>query len=259
MTDILLLAIGIPLSVISGLTARFIYDRAHNWLGSRKLRTLLNFGRGPLYVVFPQRDEVQIPHAVLPRGSSEDFFAINNLTRTLQQMGWTRSHRLRTAQVFGRAEYGNNVVSIGSTRSNKFAVQALARLGQPFTFEQDDQGAWWICRGGVRLRSEVFRQQQEAEENNTPPEQLVLDDVAVIAKFKNPYDPANILLVVAGVRGIGTWGAAYYLRHKSAELYQRKTGSQPYRKDGEFIAFLSIRYENLRIVDTRLQVFEDIS
>jgi hypothetical protein len=259
MADILPLAIAIPVSVTGGLTSRIIYDGVQAWRGNRKLHALLNFGSAPLYIVSPQRPEPEIPNAVLPRISCEDFFAINDFIRVLQTMGTTQPHHLRTVPAFGRPNYGDNVVTIGSTRTNPFTQRALARLGHPFEFEQDNHGEWWICRGAIRLRSEVLQQQRKAEEDNIPPDELALDDVAVIAKLRNPWRPANILLVVAGVRGIGTWGAAYYLRQKSAELYERKNGSAPYNKDGEFIAFLSIRYENFRIVGTRLEVLADIS
>ena len=259
MSDILPLAIGIPISVTGGLTSRIIYDRLQTWRGNRKIYALLNFSNAPLYIVLMQRDEVEIPNAVLPRGSSEDFFAINNLTRAFQRMGRSQPYSLRTVPVFSPAEYGSNVVTIGSTRSNAFTRRVLARLNHPFTFEQDQQGAWWICRGQVRLRSDVFQQQQEAEKNDTRPSELALDDVAVIAKFENPYDANNTLLVIAGVRGIGTWGAAYYLRQHSAELYERKSGSRPFKKDGQFIAFLSIHYQDFRIVNTRLELVDDIS
>jgi hypothetical protein len=248
----------------------------------RELKTLLNFGRGDLYVVFPQRDEVAIKNAILPRGASEDFFAIDNLSRVLQRMGQKHYH-LRTADVFmapgSMANWSNNVVTIGSPRSNMFTRRALRELKSPFKFGRDRKGVWWVRRdqdpGKCKCKSRALQQQeanarkiqQEANARKKPAAELALDDVAVIAKYRNPFSPNNdnLLLMIAGVRGIGTWGATHYLREKAGELYERKGGRpksgwlpiltsyRPNGKDGEFIAFVSIKYENFSIAGTELE------
>lgn len=158
-----------------------------------------------------------------------------------------------------------------------FTRRALRELNWPFKFRQDKKGVWWVHRdqdpGKCRYKSQAL-QQQEANARKIPAAELKLDDVAVIAKYRNPFSPNNdnFLLMIAGVRGIGTWGATHYLREKAGELYERKGGRpksgwlpiltsyRPNGKDGEFIAFLSIRYENFSIVGTDLKdKFVDIT
>ncbi|MGH9894590.1 MAG: hypothetical protein ACREA0_21950 [bacterium] len=55
-----------------------------------------------------------------------------------------------------------------------------------------------------------------------------------------------MILVVAGIRGIGTWGAAEFLEKWWPELYRRKDSSRKRgtRKEGEFAALVSVLYDD---------------
>ena len=265
-----LTAAAIPASIAGGFLARIRYVSFRTSREVRELRTLLNFGPGDLYVVFPQRDEVEIENAILPRGSTEDFFAINNLGRVFQRMGGDTIYRLRTDDRFMKDPglWRHNVVTIGSNRSNDFTNMALAKLKWPFKVEDKD-GVLCIHRedeehGYHQWDSDTLRQQR-ANSADISAAELELDDIAVIAKYRNPWNPENLLLFIAGVRGIGTWGATYYLREKAQELYEHKSGHPksgripvltsyaPNGKDGDFIAILSVHYHNFRVVGADLQ------
>jgi hypothetical protein len=62
----------------------------------------------------------------------------------------------------------------------------------------------------------------EAAEN---PE-LGIEEHALLIKVKNPGDPNSRtkVLVLAGIRGIGTWVAADYLRKYHESIYNTKSG-----------------------------------
>lgn len=61
----------------------------------------------------------------------------------------------------------------------------------------------------------------------------VLDDLALLARFPNPYGEGTVL-IVAGIRALGTWGAAEYLRTHSDELHEKTNG-------GSFVSFVRVR------------------
>lgn len=64
-------------------------------------------------------------------------------------------------------------------------------------------------------------------------EEVVLDDFALLARFPNPFG-GGTALIVAGIRALGTWGAAEYLRRHSGELHERTQG-------GSFVSFMRVR------------------
>ena len=94
--------------------------------------------------------------------------------------------------------------------------------------------------GPVRL-SPSYGQEREVTEGDYGP--TVLEDVALLARVVNPWDPAGKILVVAGVRAFGTLGAAEYVRTSWEELDSRTRGN-------DFACVLSVRAKYQ-------QVFED--
>ena len=103
----------------------------------------------------------------------------------------------------------------------------------------------------------MFRSPSWAEEETyrtgaVPRHQLAtktFEDLAIITKIANPWNPEMRLIWVAGIRGIGTWGAAEFLKKRWQELYDLLPDSN---KDCDFSALLRIRYHNCDIEDTTL-------
>jgi hypothetical protein len=77
------------------------------------------------------------------------------------------------------------------------------------------------------------------------------DDTAMIVKVQSPWSPQHRILIVAGIRGIGTWGAAECMKKWWEELYHQK-GSSKKRgttKSGDFAALVKVHYEGHDIKD----------
>lgn len=93
--------------------------------------------------------------------------------------------------------------------------------------------------------------------------EFVFAIIAMIAKVTNPLDEEkkNKILLLAGVRGIGTGGAAECVRRKWKRIYNKKGkgGSEGYRKDGNFAAVIDVKYHNFNIVRTKVQTLQDLS
>ena len=86
------------------------------------------------------------------------------------------------------------------------------------------------------------------------------DDVAVIVKARSPWAGQRKVLIVAGIRGFGTWGAAEFLKKWWQPLYDHKghnkrSGST---KAGDFAALVSVRYRDYDIKNVRLLSVVDL-
>lgn len=87
---------------------------------------------------------------------------------------------------------------------------------------------------GPALRSPSFAQEREVKDRGAEWERAVLDDLAVLARVTNPWDPDGKILIVAGIRAFGTLGAAEFLRTRWDELYD-VTGER------DFACLVSVR------------------
>ena len=80
-----------------------------------------------------------------------------------------------------------------------------------------------------------------------------------ITKIKNPWQPEKQILLIAGVRGIGSWGAAETFKKWYDDIYKRKKGwLDKSRKHGSFSALLEVHYRNSDIIKTELLGIIDI-
>lgn len=124
--DIVLLALGFLLSIGAGLVGALIQRRLDRRRESRPLNQLLNFGPDGLLFIFPHRDTS--PEAILPRTSTEDFLAMNNVISALLNVGWTRKIGVRDTGRFIETDKRRNLVIICSTKSNSAAASFQKEL-----------------------------------------------------------------------------------------------------------------------------------
>ena len=75
------LIIGFILSVAASITGTYFYLKSRERASNQNLRKLLNFGKDDIIFVFTHRDHV--PEAILPRTSTQDFVAMNNIIGAL--------------------------------------------------------------------------------------------------------------------------------------------------------------------------------
>lgn len=255
-------------SLVVTLIAAVLVIRIVEWAPGRNgpkpqqnpYRAVLNFGHDDLFIVFPPRD---VEEAILPRVSVEDFLAIRSIQESLNLSGWRGQIRVRDSELFYEinpdGDKKRNIVAICSPKTNRLTAEILDELaGQnrwcPFGFEEHEPGKWHIRREPRPLESDSYEQEKRARGKGLPVAEQRLNDVGVLAKFANPWNPANMIIIAAGIRGIGTWGATDHLRRNAADLFGRKTGD----KTGEFVAYLDIVYRKFNLVKTSVRIFEEI-
>lgn len=131
-----------------------------------------------------------------------------------------------------------NVCSFCRDRRNPVTAQLLGhqdtkdRFGFPIGFQAlpTDAGRpqeWGLVFDREVLRSPSYdgeRRLLASEASDSGP--FPVEDFALVARFPNPWGNGHTL-IVAGVRAIGTWGAAEYLR-KHADEIEAETGGKAF-------------------------------
>ena len=74
-------------------------------------------------------------------------------------------------------------------------------------------------------------------------------------RVPNPGNPDRKALVVAGICGIGTWGAAELVRKRAKVL----TGKLPSSSQGDFAVLLRVVYKKYDIIASGIEDFVTLS
>jgi len=245
-----------PLQIFGSIGAsRFV-----NWLEprlkNRYLTTLLNFTQGELLFVLPHREHE--PTAIMPRVALEDVLAMRNIMHILSKTTWKGSVGFRDVSHLSDSDKKKNIFTIGGPEANIFTREILNCLpeSERLIFEHDPSclTQWIIRRGEIT----TYRSSSYAVPDGAAVE-IERSDVGLLVKTKNPYKDGAIVLVVAGIRGIGTWGAADCLRKSAKEIYRRKRKNEVLRKDGDFSMVIAAKYKNFDIQATEVRDFVDLA
>lgn len=225
----------------------FLASRTWSLLRSMRRRrgqgALLARVKAPCLFVFPHR-EMRDTNTIIPPTATEDFMAIINVKSALGQVGQTADFAVRDPSRLSDTERKqNNLILIGSSKRNKVTEEALdllrGRLGDLApVFENAGDGR-------IRIRFDGGIWESKSYESQGP--ELV--DVALIMKVKSPWSEDRQVLIVAGVRGFGTWGAAEALNKSWWPIYERKASifGRKIRKTGDFAAIVCVHYKDCDI------------
>jgi len=74
------------------------------------------------------------------------------------------------------------------------------------------------------------------------PECGPLTDYAIIGRIDSPWNLDKSVILLCGIRGIGTWGAARFLRDNQKDISRRS-------KNGNFICVVKVIYKNYKMSD----------
>ncbi len=240
-----------------GAAGLLLWRRFHRW------RTTLGHGalfaglEGPTLFVFPARPGTG---RLLPQTAIEDFLAINNIISAYLRFGGTPPDKMRDHHSLAQSERKtHNLILICSSKSNSVTREAIdllrarnRRLADyvPY-FESVDDRPDDIQ---IRWNQGVFPSGSYDTTGGS------LDDIAVIVKARNPWAEQHKILIVAGIRGIGTWGAAEKLKKWWEELYDSKDSSRSRKtqKQGDFAAIVKIHYADHDIKSADLLQLVDL-
>lgn len=278
--------------IVSSLWALILILRK-KWEG-RPLRKLLNFGDGELLFVYtcwtcratehtkpnailpcvyagtPSQylTEHTAPNAILPYMAIEDVTAIHSVINALREINWKGKLDAKCAYKLTDDEKKRNIVTVCSSKINPFTKEVFDTLTAKginipiFVEGLNNPDEWQIKDGTACFTSPSYEQIRTYLKDGKVVAEQEINDVAMIAKVTNPLDEEkkNKILLLAGVRGIGTWGAAECVRRKWKRIYNKKGkgGSEGYRKDGNFVAVIDVKYRNFNILHTKVQTLQDL-
>jgi len=253
---------------------------AWNWLKKRTLgagqRALLRGLGEPLLFVFPAREDVTEP--ILTRIAIEDFMAINNTISSLLLVGCQTKIRVRDAgRLRDEERRSNNLILICSSKTNTVTGEALDLLSKryqgqnrghlvPMFVRNEPDGTVEIkmCEGTYKSPSftQIQKLREEGSDNDIAARiaDAELDDMAIIVKARSPWSDDHEILILAGIRGFGTWGAGECLKKWWQPIYAKKGKDrrQGISKDGDFAALVHVKYERCDIKHATLLLCVDL-
>lgn len=203
---------------------------------------------------------------VMPPITTEDALAITNVLSALLAIRWRGKAKFvdpDNLTVDDRDTH--HLVCICSSLSNSFTRQVIERAREVHPqgvhyFQEPTPGRHaTISDGDVHIESDAWGLIEEADRQRVGMIMDRIKDAAIIAKFANPWNDHKKAFVVAGLRGIGTWGAAEFLKKHWRLLYDAKGGRKGKRKDGFFSAAVRITYQQLDIREFELIHLHDLT
>lgn len=264
---IILIITGISTGIISAIIASHLYDKLRERREKQPLTTLLNFGKKEeLLFVFPHRDDIvekpKKPIDILPRTSTEDFLAINNIKSALLKIHWEGKDSVKQPDGLGDPDITKNIFSICSMKSNKFTAKVenllIAQKKIIYRVEQvpNKTHEFFITDGIGKFESKTYRQVEDYLANGIPKNRLneqTYEDFGYITKITNPYNSdtnhKTKIYIVAGIRGIGTWGAGECIKKNWKKIYDKIDSTN---KEASFSALIQLKYESMDISEIKV-------
>jgi hypothetical protein len=184
-----------------------------------------------------------------------DMLAVNYAERTLV-LGQFADHDLVVSTVSGADEASEliteQLVLICSPRANSYSRRAVEYLqtkypsvGMGFERVSDEPERWQIRFKGAVYLSPTYAEIDLLREQGKSPANGPLTDYALLGRFPNPWNPSVKTILIAGIRGIGTWGAARHLRERAHELAKEFDGR-------DFVVIVKVGYRDYKITDTEI-------
>lgn len=245
-------------SLLIGITNLFIgIAGKHYWSVYQKVRKtrgqsaiLAGFSDSTKFV-FPPREDVE--SALLPRISTEDFMAMNNMISAFINCNHIPPYKMVDSnKITDQDKKENNLILICSSKTNKITKEALTLLRRTdsswrslIPYFEVDQGT-----NKIYIRWNKGNYPSESYGQKGPD----FTDIAMIIKARSPWAAQHKILIVAGIRGIGTWGAAEFLKKWWKALYDEKGNDRKKAvcKEGDFAALVEVQYRDSDIKNVKL-------
>ncbi len=123
----------------------------------------------------------------------------------------------------------DNLIVLGSRRKNKVAAELL-RFMKDFDIDfvqilyDDEEERWGLSFGGQTYASPLFDQQRQYKKDPTYRDRAGFVDYGLLAKLTNPWNEDARVLLIAGVKSLGTLGSGKFLEENGPWL-EGKVGS----------------------------------
>lgn len=177
----------------------------------------------------------------------EDMLAVNLITRTLNLAGVKEEKiHVHTVGEFEKVKntnndiLGQNLILVGASHKNSFVAMALDNLNAGkeekilFKKEGENTRTKLIWRSFVSSTSDNLPESTNSTEHGniiSIEDNQDDEDIGIVLKTINPYsinkEKPSTLIIVAGTRGFGTWGAAKTMRESDKQI-GKKNGKYGY-------------------------------
>lgn len=218
---------------------------------------LLRGFEDPTKFVFPPREDTEL--AILPRISIEDFMAINNIISSfINAKREPPSKMLDSVNITHEDKSSNNLILICSSKTNTVTAEALSLIRQ--NYPSISEHIPEFCVDEISGKTVIRWNHGKYVSNSFHEQNGPLEDVAIILKARNPWAAQYKILIVAGIRGIGTWGAAECLKKWWQPIYNEKgkNKKEGTKKTGSFVALVNIKYDEYDIKEANLIDLKDL-
>ncbi|HEU0020652.1 MAG TPA: hypothetical protein VFR55_03125 [Dehalococcoidia bacterium] len=215
----------------------------------RRLHRLFGVGTRDTVVFVFVHKKLTSPKLTLPEINPglgvEDVMAISHLTGLLVRSGWQGRITLRHSTNVGDGDKREHLIVLGGEAVNTFTTQVLEILeskGVPtsrFRRSNHNIREWHIEDESHHIHISASYGQVGG---------LYQDDHAILMKLVNPWKGEKRIFILAGIRGIGTWGAADCLRKKVRDFLKHPE----FDPKGGFSALIRVRYRDFDIERTEL-------
>lgn len=252
------------LGPLAGLLTSVAGQLGYRRFKQRNQAALLNFGsRMVTFVYSPRRDSFSEPQRViLPRTSTEDFLAINNLISALIRSGYKHDLDMCSVRAFDGNKRFGDLVFVCSPVSNPGTASVLAELSKIYEslprFETQSNGQCVIHAGANTYQSETYEVVERCHKEGSEPEEATMRDYGLLVKAPNPWEPERMVLVLAGIRGIGTWGIAECLKKDWQKVLRKKRRDGKHRASGPFAAVIETTFDKCDLTSFEVKYLLDL-
>jgi hypothetical protein len=256
--------------------ARILWGAIQPWSPRHAAKRVFNLNHAlDLVIVYPPRNEE--PGSVLPRVAGEDFMAMIHVLELANTAGFPTARVRMTSvlPVVGTIQDNPraNLILICCPRSNAMTGTVLEKVRRQYGLDAafvartgtTDQPEENVPATGVKPKPEQYIQfagepkysntweaEKKLEDSGVQPWQGTMKDWGLIVKCRNPYNETAKVFIIAGIRGIGTWGAAWHLADHVRSVYKQF-------KDRDFAAVVEVEYANFRIIGARVDKYVALS
>lgn len=244
-SSVLGFVLGYIASVLAGPHTKRFTERVEGGA----VRDLLKLNGSDVLIVVPHQPGPNT--RCRPQFAVEDVLAVRNVFDVLAEIG-IKNPKIRHPENLDESDLKKNIVSIGGSLRNSFTAEVLRApingdildfVRSPAHLDQVE-----LHRGPTT----VYHSPSYTEPTSDQP-RAASKDIAFILRRPNPKNESKSVLVLAGIRGTGTWGASDHLRKHARTLAERVARDQGGAMTHGFLALLDVEYANFDISRTKVK------
>lgn len=181
--------------------------------------------------------------------SGDDMLAVHAIEGALMSAHWPRHWIDVEFASDVNMPTTTNVVTVCSVKRNEVTKavlenpKTLGYLDCIFKPDPLDPTRWLMAFEGAEIRSPSYDETNVLRQQNRDPARGPLTDFALLARIPSPWDDEAKIVVAAGLRAFGTWGAAEHLQRNAEKLHGKTRGK-------DFAMVVRVTSKDFRVLNT---------